>query len=66
MSSEMIQTLIVSVLALGAAGTLVWRLARPYFTKSAASAPCARCESGDKCAPAPAKEQIIQIQRPAR
>ena len=66
MSSELVQTVIVSALAVGAAGMLVWRIAGPYFRKSAATAPCARCEAGDKCAPEPASEKLIQIQRPMR
>lgn len=65
--TETVQTIIVSALALAAAATIVWRLARPYFTKQATTAPCARCESGDKCAPSPAAaEPLIQIQRRTR
>jgi hypothetical protein len=66
MSSELLQTIIVSAIALVAAVLVVWRIAKPYFTRSTTTAPCARCESGDKCAPAAPSEKLIQIQRPTR
>ena len=63
MSAEFVQTVIVSAIALGSAAMIVWSVARPYFTASSTSAPCARCESGHKCGPMPAKDQLIQVRR---
>jgi hypothetical protein len=62
MSTELIQTVIVSAFALSAALTLGWRFVGPSFTKSTSTS-CARCEAGNKCAPAPPEAQLIQIRR---
>jgi hypothetical protein len=64
-SADAIQTVLVSAVALIAAAVLIWRIASPYFTKATTSAPCAKCASGDKCAPAQPQPQVIQIQRRA-
>ena len=60
MSSEMTQTLIVSAIALGAAGILCWQVIRPCLSSSP-SAPCAKCASGKACAVSTAKQAAVQI-----
>jgi hypothetical protein len=65
MSPDLIQTLIVSGIAIGAAGILIRRIVGPYFSRPTAGAPCARCASGEQCTTAKPQTKVIQIQRRA-
>jgi len=65
MSPDLMQTLIVSGIAIGAAGILIRRIVGPYLSQPTASAPCARCAAGEQCATAKPQTQVIQIQRRA-
>ena len=60
MSSDTVQTLIVSAIALGAAGILFWQVIRPCLSSSP-SGPCAKCASGKPCAVSAAKQAAVQV-----
>jgi hypothetical protein len=61
-SGDLVQTVIVSAIALGAAGVLFWQVIRPCLSSSP-SGPCAKCASGKPCAVSTARQavQVIQI-----
>lgn len=61
MTSDVMQTAIVTAFALGAAGLVSWKVAAPWFRTSQTS--CGKCDSPE-CGVQPAQQrpQLIQIQ----